>query len=63
MTIKFRDWIIVAEMLSSSREELDIDLCKIVGIFLSHCDIKKNQKMQSILSNYLLKNSVDNKSL
>lgn len=35
MTIKFRDWIIVVEMLSSSREELDIDLCKIVGIFIS----------------------------
>ena len=34
MTIKFRDWIIVAEMSSSSREELDIDLCKIVGIFI-----------------------------
>ena len=34
MTIKFRDWIIVAEILSSSREELDIDLYKIVGIFI-----------------------------
>ena len=59
MTIKFRDWIIVAEMLSSSREELDIDLCKIVGIFI----LQKLKKMQSILSNCLLKNSVDNKSL
>ena len=35
MIIEFRDWIIVAEKLSSSREELDIDLYKIVGIFTS----------------------------
>ena len=40
MTIKFRYWIIVAEKLSSSCEELDIDLYKIVGIFISQ--IQKN---------------------
>ena len=40
MTIKFRSWIIVAEKLSSSREELDIDLYKIVGIFISQIQKK-----------------------
>ena len=55
MTIKFRYWIIVAEKLSSSCEELDIDLYKIVGIFISQIQ----KKMKLILSNWILKNSVD----
>ena len=55
MTIKFRSWIIVAEKLSSSREELDIDLYKIVGIFISQIQ----KKMKLILSNWIVKNSVD----
>ena len=55
MTIKFRYWIIVAEKLSSSREELDIDLYKIVGISISQIQ----KKMKLILSNWILKNSVD----
>ena len=55
MTIKFRYWIIVAEKLSSSRKELDIDLYKIVGIFISQIQ----KKMKLILSNWILKNSVD----
>ena len=55
MTIKFRYWIIVGEKLSSSREELDIDLYKIVGIFISQIQ----KKMKLILSNWILKNSVD----
>ena len=55
MTIKFRYWIVVAEKLSSSREELDIDLYKIVGIFISQIQ----KKMKLILSNWILKNSVD----
>ena len=55
MTINFCDWIIVTEKLSSSREELDIDLYKIVGIFIS----QMQKKMKLILSNWILKNSVD----
>ena len=55
MTINFCDWIIVAEKLSSSRKELDIDLYKIVGIFISQIQ----KKMKLILSNWILKNSVD----
>ena len=55
MTIKFRYWIIVGEKLSSSREELDIDLYKIVRIFISQIQ----KKMKLILSNWILKNSVD----
>ena len=55
MTIKFRSWIIVAEKLRSSREVLDIDLYKIVGIFISQIQ----KKMKLILSNWIVKNSVD----
>ena len=46
MTIKFRSWIIVAEKLSSSREELDIDLYKILGIFISK--IQKNADYRNL---------------